>query len=169
MQVPPLLPRSLPQQQFHLLHRPVLFTNANVLSQFPPEILSAGSKEATGEAISPARSVRRRAVSRPVLRFRRPCPVALYQPSSDVKAVPDIDSPDRPISRNCGPEVAGCPLRRRHPPPPVRRQIRRRPLAAAGYGEIYFVLTCSSQLLARPWPSRNGKAVSTNCGARPIS
>src|SRR6267142_6339106 len=73
MRVPPLLPRSLPQQQFHLLHRPVLFTNASVLSQFPPEILSAGSKEATGEAISPARSVRRRAVSRPVLRFRRPC------------------------------------------------------------------------------------------------
>src|SRR5258705_13643935 len=100
MQVPPLLPRSLPQQQFHLLHRPVLFTNANVLSNFPPEILTAGSKEATGEAISPARSVRRRAVSRPVLHFSRPCPVALYNPRNDVKAVPAIDDPEPPILAN---------------------------------------------------------------------
>jgi haloalkane dehalogenase len=36
-------------------------------------------------------------------------------------------------------------------------------------GEIYFPLKCSSQLLARPWPLRNGRAASTNCGARPIS
>src|SRR5437016_782869 len=39
----------------------------------------------------------------------------------------------------------------------------------AGHGESYFALTCSSQLLPRPWPFRNGRAASTNCGARPIS
>jgi hypothetical protein len=42
-------------------------------------------------------------------------------------------------------------------------------LPSARHGEIYFPLTCSSQLLALPWPFRNGRAASTICGAMPIS
>ena len=48
-------------------------------------------------------------------------------------------------------------------------EVSYRPLAAAGHSELYLALTCSSQLFARPWPFKNGRAASTNCGARPIS
>jgi hypothetical protein len=55
--------------------------------------------------------------------------------------------------------------------------IRRQPFvvklteAASGgrAGALYFPLTCSLQLLARPAPFRNGRAVLTSSGARPIS
>src|SRR5207302_7553235 len=48
-----------------------------------------------------------------------------------------------------------------------RSSCRRRTVRLVYF--VYFALTCSFQLLARPWPLRNGRAVSTNCGARPIS
>ena len=44
-------------------------------------------------------------------------------------------------------------------------------ISSGGRGTVsfYFPLSRPAQLWARPWPLRNGRAASTNCGARPIS
>ena len=49
------------------------------------------------------------------------------------------------------------------------QRTRAGPLPVSQRGHLVYFAPCSSQLLARPAPFRNGRAVSTSSGARPIS